>query len=1008
MQRCSACLRNTPTSRSPHERSTFGCSPRTPQSAVTKARLKLGGSPMRSVLLATAIVFMHANAVHAESVTLIKGGEVRLRYVDLTKVFGQTDRFNTVSIISPVVRVAESGCEVFSAPGLPGVIVMSNASNESPGCEVRLDSNPDTPEVDPFPAGTTFEFAMMASGTRGGLGDIYYSDDSKNHNGEQYAAVASFPECYDSNLGYGGPETHVILWADHGDVLHDPTPGIDVDLQVKLDSDEDGLWDNDELGIDTDGDQTIDIQPWALGARPWKKDVFVHVDYMDCNVPGGDCPPGDTHSHRPKDAAIEAVRQAFLSSPAMNPRNGSGIELHVEIGQAIPHHRFINFEKDGKVPSGSTSFAQLKDTYFAPDDPGRWVYHYCIFGHEEADSTGSSPTGFSGRGEQPGDDFFVTLGASCTGCANTDDVDKDGTPDGQVGTVAQQASSFMHELGHNLGLGHGGGDGVNGKPNYMSLMNYDFYWGIPPVDPDGTTGPLVYRLDYSRTALSSLNEASLDENAGIGDGTDDTYYHCGTGTKQRVGGSVPIDWDCNGTIAVPPVKANINGDCSTENGSCGAGALPVYGVLVGHDDWQNLNFRFHSASDYPSARHLSAPLEAAGSGVGPPLADAGMDISIECGGHDGTEVDIGIAPPATGVRLSYTWTDDKGQVVGTSPVAHVAASYGPHAYTLRAEDPSGNAAVDQMVVTVIDTQPPDLSIRLTPSELWPPSHGLATIQADVRATDICDESPSVKLVSITSNEADEDSTDIVGASLGEPDFEFQLRSERLGTGGGREYSVCYQAEDEAGNQTRVFRTVGVPHDMSRPAALEQRGAEWSIVLMGSTKMQVRAIDPSSVAVGTTNVVRWAWSGVPPTYSDANGDGIEDAEFKLKDAQSIGVGGGDIFARWEVGQSDYEAILTGVTGVDAMSAGYQLAAWPGFGTNGMGSFIRYTLPRRGKVTIRVFDASGRLVRQVEDGIQGPGPHRATVKSSSEHEPSGILFYKLEYEGRSLTGKLLILN
>ena len=32
----------------------------------------------------------------------------------------------------------------------------------------------------------------------------------------------------------------------------------------------------------------------------------------------------------------------------------------------------------------------------------------------------------------------------------------------------------MHELGHNLGLRHGGDDLPNFKPNYLSVMNYSF------------------------------------------------------------------------------------------------------------------------------------------------------------------------------------------------------------------------------------------------------------------------------------------------------------------------------------------------------------------------------------------------------------------------------------------------------------------------------------------------------------------------------------------------------
>lgn len=30
----------------------------------------------------------------------------------------------------------------------------------------------------------------------------------------------------------------------------------------------------------------------------------------------------------------------------------------------------------------------------------------------------------------------------------------------------------MHELGHTLGLYHGGDEAVNFKPNYISIMNY--------------------------------------------------------------------------------------------------------------------------------------------------------------------------------------------------------------------------------------------------------------------------------------------------------------------------------------------------------------------------------------------------------------------------------------------------------------------------------------------------------------------------------------------------------
>ena len=42
------------------------------------------------------------------------------------------------------------------------------------------------------------------------------------------------------------------------------------------------------------------------------------------------------------------------------------------------------------------------------------------------------------------------------------------------GTPEQKVGTFIHELGHNLNLTHGGSDHVNYKPNYIGIMNYWF------------------------------------------------------------------------------------------------------------------------------------------------------------------------------------------------------------------------------------------------------------------------------------------------------------------------------------------------------------------------------------------------------------------------------------------------------------------------------------------------------------------------------------------------------
>ncbi|MEM2140968.1 hypothetical protein [Nitrososphaera sp.] len=122
---------------------------------------------------------------------------------------------------------------------------------------------------------------------------------------------------------------------------------------------------------------------------------------------------------------------------------------------------------------GCQSFQEIKWKYFGKNDGDRsnndrvyalWqVAHYVLYGkyakmHHEPKS--------SGMAETVGNDMLVTLGPFVY------DADK-------------AKGSIMHELGHNLGLEHGGGPilvdqtlrwnddrNVNCKPNYLSVMTY--------------------------------------------------------------------------------------------------------------------------------------------------------------------------------------------------------------------------------------------------------------------------------------------------------------------------------------------------------------------------------------------------------------------------------------------------------------------------------------------------------------------------------------------------------
>jgi hypothetical protein len=147
----------------------------------------------------------------------------------------------------------------------------------------------------------------------------------------------------------------------------------------------------------------------------------------------------------------------------------------------------------------------------------------------------------------------------------------------------------MHELGHNLGLLHGGDELTEHKPNYFSVMNVEGSFGILVADAPGSINTIGLRVDYSNEALPTLDEASLDETSGLGGAASNTdiarVLECGvdldngpTGIR-RIPATGPIDWNCNGVIDGSPVSQLI-----TLN-HLEAGISHDFAVMRGFNDW---------------------------------------------------------------------------------------------------------------------------------------------------------------------------------------------------------------------------------------------------------------------------------------------------------------------------------------------------------------------------------------------------------------------------------------
>lgn len=398
-----------------------------------------------------------------------------------------------------------------------------------------------------------------------------------------------------------------------------------------LDTDGDGLLDHWESGgIDFNGDSSIDLQlnqaPFSANVN--RRDVFVEIDYMQ-----------GTHTHRPDRrpnnttfaggvTVLQAVADAYAAAPVPNPSpTASGIVLHSIVDESLQEVSSIRFSSrdpgaandfyDFKLgsngaPAGSLCGTGVNDGHFGTATERssanclnilgarRLSFHYTIFAHRQTEDVGN--LGISGRSELPGNDFIVSLKVSDPGPDNDYEDWATGFA-GIFGTTFDrefadfQAGTYMHELGHTLGLKHGGIDHINCKPNYVSVMSYGRQFneitlvGTPP-SPLRTNRA----LDYSPTALPTLNEASLLEPAGIsGPPSQSILFGRGnTGTSTIGPSNGPVDWNGSGGIDTAAVASDINFLTNMGN-SC---PVSPNQSLLGFNDWSNLIYSPVGTQDF--------------------------------------------------------------------------------------------------------------------------------------------------------------------------------------------------------------------------------------------------------------------------------------------------------------------------------------------------------------------------------------------------------------------------
>ncbi|WP_156896310.1 hypothetical protein [Aestuariibacter salexigens] len=303
---------------------------------------------------------------------------------------------------------------------------------------------------------------------------------------------------------------------------------------INPDTDSDAISDGDEvmsyltnpLDKDTDGDALED--GWEIlghpngtlliDADPRRKDIYVEMDFMSR--------ASAANGLGPSAYVLSKIEDVFDNAPVSNPDGSTGITIHLEIGNEVPF--------DENLYPVESEFNAIKAVHFDPAKSP--VYHYMVWANA-FDNGSWSGISFG----IPASDFIVSLGR---------------WENGNGGTDEHKIGTFIHEIGHNLGLKHGGNDHTNYKPNYVSVMNYSFQ----VVGIDSPTGKV---FDYQRFDLPMIDEANLVEADGISSDSQwsgyQTFYYCANTYTRKSSPLNVVDWDCDGN-PISTVRGDVNRD----------------------------------------------------------------------------------------------------------------------------------------------------------------------------------------------------------------------------------------------------------------------------------------------------------------------------------------------------------------------------------------------------------------------------------------------------------------
>ena len=86
--------------------------------------------------------------------------------------------------------------------------------------------------------------------------------------------------------------------------------------------------------------------------------------------------------------------------------------------------------------------------------------------------------------------------------------------------------------------------------------------------------------------------------------------------------------------------------------------------------------------------------------------------------------------------------------------------------------------------------------------------------------------------------------------------------------------------------------------------------------------------------------------------------------------------------------------------------FSLSVTPNPTTSSLNSFISYSLPDAGSVSLKLYDITGKLVSTLVNGYRPAGSYSYSLLTTCRSFASGVYLLKFETEGYNTTEKLVI--